>query len=370
MGMDELKGLSLKGSRHSDDAVLISRSEEEKWVTDKLNEYRLPITIIGPRQAGKSTFLKQLQRKFKQDGVETAYVTLEGLAAYDKTSLEENIWSVISEQLAQQITIFGNPEAHGSNAKVSSNDVFNKLSSLEHSSSPIIFFDEFTYVAVNTGWFSSLRSFVESSRGSSVRIVLADRSHPTQYPSNGLSPFNVTDVVHLKDFSSEAAYSFLFKCAEINNVTISLEDANQLYEITNGQAFLMQVAAYRLISEVLANKRNSPSNDDLCKIIDSMYDDASGTSLEIYKTFADYLENGGHNNIRVDRVVKQVLSDIVSGYPVKFDEGGNTGKLYSLGFVVPTVHEIKWNQWVLGGKAVIRNKLYKAYLEYHSSLLE
>lgn len=363
-----LKGFSLKGSNHHVDAILAEHLLEKEWVKERLFDYRLPITVIGPRQAGKSTLLKQLVREYREKRVPAAYVTLEGLSSHkDISELTQRTWPTISEQVVSQIEGL---DDHLVLEDTTSNSLFKRLHQIRErtSSNPIIFFDEFSYVALHQEWLSELRGYNESC-SHPIRMVLADRSHPVQYPAGGLSPFNITNVVYLQDFSDPLFSKFLSECSNANGVKILQEHASKLYAMTKGQPYLMQVAGSRLVSEILSNGKTTSSDQDIKKIIGSMMEDAETTSLEIYHTFTDYLTRGEDHNVQLGNAEKRILKRVLNSERVSFDNNGSTGNLFILGFVVPTVYTSSWDEWRLQGDTHIRNPLYERFLDVHRELL-
>jgi hypothetical protein len=364
--MIELEGFSLRGSTHNKNAVIAPRVEEEQWIRRMLDpsRYRLPVTVVGPRQSGKSTFLKGLQTEFSCEGRLAAYVTLEELRGLNTNELENRLWPLIGEQVATQIPRIGNPSQFREDKHAIRLD--EQLKTLDHR--PTLLFDEFSYVALNYSWLAQLRGKIE--RGVlPYQIVFADRAHPKQYPSEGFSPFNNTAVIYLKDFSPEVFTSFLQKCAEKNGVSVTDEQAAKLYAQHNGQPYLAQTAGHRLVYQAVEERASTPTDKHLSVVLASMEQDARTTSLEIYSAFTEYLQHGTERGIQCGCAEKRELSYILQGQRIRFDQHGPTGVLFTLGFIVPEVQEYKFGEWRLEGDAKIRNPLYTLFLRSHRTLL-
>ncbi|MFA6889106.1 MAG: AAA family ATPase [Candidatus Woesearchaeota archaeon] len=367
-----LKGFHLGGSIYLEDEVITARPDEENWLEQRLigTMYRKPLVVIGPRQSGKSTLLKRMTKKIQEEGSACAYVSLEELRGLPEDELGKRVWPLVGRQVVKQI-----PQLKGVNTRNQYCDweLFSTLGDLTESGkirNPVIFFDEFSYVALHCGnWFGSLRGKYETS-ALNCKIVLTDRAHPTQYPSHGCSPFNITEVMLLGDFREENSQDLLEKCANLNGVTLTTEHTHKLHELTKGQTYLTQIAGYRLVAETLVQNRRSPNSEDVNTVIESMNQDARAGNMDIYSTLAEYLKSGSQEGIKLSQGTKEKLRNIVeTGRKYPFILNGDTGVLVTLGFVTPESRTYERGEWRMTGNVCIRNPLYKLFLRNHTDLL-
>ncbi|MFA6887910.1 MAG: AAA family ATPase [Candidatus Woesearchaeota archaeon] len=362
--MAEVKGFFAgRGSDYPIDAVRVSRFQEEHILTE-LHSRRSSV-VIGSRQSGKTTLMRKLvEEENRRNRTRAVYVSLETYAGRQDLS-EDSFWLDFSVMLFQDTLGVEIPEQ----VKTRPITTFYHIPAKTH-----LFIDEFTEVAHRVpSFFHNLRQAIE--QGKCPVVVLADRAHPTQYNENSfreVSPFNITgDPFYLQDLTLEESLQLLTKGFKANNLTCDDSVPKDIYAMVSGQPYLtnrLGELCVQLCNEV---KKSKVTKENVEAAISLLKSTAFALQDPHFATLHSYLlnpEKDKHHGLNSSSRGK--LLDILEGYPVFFQYALETGVLHTYGFIKP--QSVTFMQGIAypRGNCVIRNEVYKTFLQQHKSVLE
>ena len=351
------------GSEHQEDAVVASRFQG-KDIIEQLYQ-RVSSVVIGPRQSGKTTLLKQLVKTETVKGrIKPVYLSLEGYAG--RTDLTDDIfWSEFSTLLYQETLKQEIPEPVRANPKIT---VFRYLPQKVH-----LFIDEFTFVAQHMPtFFHRMRSDIE--HGLCTPVVLADRAHPNQYAGSGLdvSPFNLSkDPFYLQDLTLEESTDLLARGIRANDLTVDNAVFSYFYDLTSGQPYLTNRLG-ELSVQLCKEEKKSNVTIELAETAVSFLESAA-LSLQDphFDTLYSYLtKHPEHSRKQIGIDEKDTLLRILNKEKVFFEYNGNTGVLHTYGFIRPESVRFLGGMSYSRGSSIIRNKLYETFLQHHKKALQ
>lgn len=221
-----------------------------------------------------------------------------------------------------------------------------------------IYFDEFSAVGHKyPNFFHRIRAAVDA--GSVGRwgnkIVLADRTDPSDYMDPRSSPFNIAGEVFLKDFSPEEAYTLLCVGLQKNQVKVPTREVGDvIYNVLSGHPYLTQTMGQELTAfakqesarEITVNMVEQGKN----KII-------AGNDVNL-KTLINYWHR------KLEAGDKELLKGVMRGERIHFYVYDSpTMRLYSLGFIKPEKQDFDGiKRTYFDGVCEIRNELYREIL--------
>lgn len=329
-----------------DSPFYIQRSIE-KHAFDSLvaNKY---VTLIGPRQFGKTSLLQRIQAIFEQEyNYAAAWIDL---STFNYQSNDPGIWlSEFCTHLQGQLKVFA-PDDFRSPVPNKFQDFITYLDNLATQISCntiLILLDEANAVP------RPIRDVFYSN----IRWIFTDRTaYRTPFPnlrkfnfafagvfaperlteSKDKSPFNVSEVIYMEDFTIDEVMSLLSHINEKWPNTITPELAETIYSWTEGHPYLSQ----RLANDLLITKSEHPDIVFNVETIEQI-------ALQLLN-----LDNTEH-------VIKSVLHDtdlinlmqfIISNKVLVFSRSNeNISKLFLIGAIRETPE----------GFCAIRNEVYK-----------
>lgn len=358
MAIDDIKGFWTGGSQFDPAQHHVVRRYQTQDILDHLFRGREPILVVAPRQSGKSTLLKGLRRELLTTTSNTpdkvGYVSLERYAnsGMGPTDFYRDLGRVIAEALGIDPFM-----AEGDHPEI----LFDKLPDDTY-----LLFDEFSGVgSQHPSFFHKIRTGydTEDFRPRRIRIVLADRSHPSQYMYRDSSPFNIAHTVYLQDFTSDEIVGLVRDGLLKNGLeppqrrTIIETTYGAVEKLTGGHPYLTQ----RLGQLIVVTAREQGVTSITEEVVH-----AAGERL---------VEDGSDDNFtRILRYVrglnpheKEVFGRILSGERVPFTTEDAVGVLYACGLIRSSyVDKVTGH---LGGTAQIRNELYKQVFNRHINSL-
>ncbi|PIN91676.1 hypothetical protein COU56_04935 [Candidatus Pacearchaeota archaeon CG10_big_fil_rev_8_21_14_0_10_31_9] len=210
-------------------------------------------------------------------------------------------------------------------------------------------------------------AFENRDRNSFPTILLADRTHPTQYSGSTYSPFNFTDSVYLLDFNEEETRNYIIAGCRKNGIDLTGEAAAKAWEQTQGQPYLVNKIGELLVLGARQDKKSEVTEKDVETACEFIMDEALAGSDAHFITLRRYLgDEKKEGDVYLDRPQKSELMNILHRGGSRFDlTNRELSVLFSLGFIGPTEVKMKYGKVVLAGDARIRNPLYKEFLENH-----
>lgn len=350
-----------------DSLVRIMRHAELKEVINGVrnNTY---YAVVAPRQTGKSTFLFQLLHELSNTlpGYQGVYLTLEDLIHADRKEFYQSFARKITTYLANQYQ-FQSPSLRQRYKTVNTNldlkDFLLELAKAKFSRAQsheniefdvseftrlkfILLIDEIDGVARDTmiEFVKTVRSiFIERLSVAGFKafsIILCGAADLASLTYGKTSPFNISKVIYLRDFSFEEISTWLNRIFTYLGVQFNDSFIQKLFEQTQGHPYLTQTLCSRILIRLQTEGRSEVKQDDF-KEIDQIImsgDINLRTSLE---------------KIKSDELLEEMLSLILGGKSIRYTR----------------IHNIIYNLELAGairqkdGFCRIRNPIYEKFFE-------
>jgi len=286
-----------------DSLVNITRHEELKEVVKGVSNHTY-YAVVGPRQTGKTTFLFQLLREISENlhGFQGIYLTLEDLVQVTHQDFYKNFTRKIISSLnghyqihpaslrEQYKTVNTNldlkdflldlaraklrPFAPDMDLSDSEEGIeFEPKAPKEYKGLKfILLVDEIDSIPndIMIEFVKTVRSiFIERLSVAGFKgytMVLCGSADLASLTYGKTSPFNISKVVYLRDFSFEEVQDWLANVFQHLEVRFSDSFAHQLFEQTQGHPYLIQMLCFRILKRLQKEGRSEVDSSDFQEI--------------------------------------------------------------------------------------------------------
>lgn len=251
---------------------------------DALTTHRY-VSILGPRQVGKTSLLYKLQAIFERQGIPNAVINLSTLEGAGQAPTQDvasdrdfaaRWYTDLAERVAEQIEPGKVPPT-----AVTGPDAFvgflSALPAVEPADAhAIIMFDEAATVPyfLRTTFYSQLRDLLNSrpgkakKRASQIDFAFAGAFHPSVLvPDRDNSPFNVSQEIYIPDFTRAQVDKLLRGFVEIG---LALTDggAQAIWDAAVGHPFLTQ----KICQDLAYACEEQVTESDVRGVVDTILD--------------------------------------------------------------------------------------------------
>lgn len=218
------------------------------------------VSVLAPRQSGKTTFLKQLQKRVAERHQTTAvYIS------FEKSAYEGGIKEVVKE-FSQRVNAVANSSPGGSTAGVDLNlvDFLNSTTP-----KPLVFLVDELPSPADTAFrlLCEVRAYYNENSNSRHLFVFAgsiDLAEFSQTQNSFVSPFNIARTIYLKDFQEEQIKTWVTK--RVGDGFFSDPVIKTVFEYTGGQPFLVQFL-YSYLYSLPTNEAREAKLADIVTLI-------------------------------------------------------------------------------------------------------
>jgi energy-coupling factor transporter ATP-binding protein EcfA2 len=192
------------------------------------------VSVLAPQQSGKSTFLKQLQKRIEErHQTKTVYI------GFEENTYKGGIKEVVTE-FSQRVNTATSSSPSSSTAVVDSNlvDFLNSTTP-----KPLVFLVDELPSPEDTAFrfLCEVRAYYNENSKSRHLFVFAgpiDLAEFSQAQNSFVSPFNIARTIYLKDFQEEQIKTWVTKL--VGDGFFSDLVIQKVFEYTGGQPFLVQ----------------------------------------------------------------------------------------------------------------------------------
>ncbi len=351
-----VRGFWTGGASAPKDAILVERKQERHIRT--LIFRRDNVSIIAPRQSGKTTLLRALEREHRRHRP-ALYLSLEPLVGRDeqyygkdKGGFGEDFRRHVKSALKQSGFKLGKIERWFEPRVYRLGDTFAALPK-----DMLLLIDEYSGVTVNSSRFLPVLRYAVSSSGvreSNLHVVLADLSHRSHYNTGATSPFNVAENITLMDFDEQETGQLVSQGFNMNQLGYDDTITQRIYYWTNGDPYLTQRLCILIVEMAFEQGRVTITAAEVDECARQIIENGSEVR---WSTLGEYLQS------RIDDDAKALLGDILGGAEKLFyrttDE---VDTLASYGLIVPSDRESG------GGNCLVRNRMTETFLRRFLSI--
>ena len=244
----------------TDPSRAIPRSDAVAKVISSLQNHEY-VSVLSPRQTGKTTFLKEVSRELQELQERSIYIDFEGQRYADLGELASDIaWRLrqlyhdhdkFTADLAEQLSL---PLLAPEHFRARRQDALLALLHTTECASVVFLIDEIRSLgSLAVDFLQSVRAYYNESQAGRD----SDSVHPHSFVISGsidladltlekapeLSPFNIAAELYLHDFGSAVTVDFILRQG---NGIISEQSAERIFQYTCGQPYLFQQLSQRL----------------------------------------------------------------------------------------------------------------------------
>jgi hypothetical protein len=323
-----------------DSLVSIARHEELKEVVKGVSNQTY-YAIVGPRQIGKTTFLFQLLREISQNlrGFQGIYLTLEDLVHVKHEDFYKNFARKIISSLSncyeiqpaslreRYKTVTTNLDLKDfllelAKAKLRSPEPdilddadcidFEPRAPKEYKGSKfILLVDEIDAIPhdIMIEFVKTVRSiFIERLSVAAFKgytMILCGSADLASLTYGKTSPFNISKVIYIRDFSFEEIRGWLNESFQYLGIKFSDAFAHKLFEQTEGHPYLTQLLCFRIMKRLLKEGRSEATLADFQEI-DQIINDGDVNLLTTLE------------RIKKDELLREMTLKILNGDSVRY----------------------------------------------------
>ncbi len=296
-------------------------------------------SILGPRQIGKTTLLRQIERRFTQ--AHCVYLNFELLP-----TTEEHFYQWLMERLANEIPC--ETVEYGSNNGAVLTPAFQFLRFLERlkpkdgGKKIVLLFDEIEEMPSIITFLNVWRKiFHERDMRPELRkfnVIITGSVELITYTTGTNSPFNITEKCYLKDFRPGEVEWLVNEPMKRMGITVSEGAMQRIAALCGGHPQLLQHMCYILAEKALSHGKGVRPRD-VDEAVNLLF--KTNSNLETLK-----------QDLLVDEKLKKLVRSIFGGEKKRFF----AYKEYAIaGAGVIAEDDL--------GHCAVRNNLYKQYLK-------
>jgi tRNA A-37 threonylcarbamoyl transferase component Bud32/energy-coupling factor transporter ATP-binding protein EcfA2 len=297
-----------------DRLVFIPRAEESDRVINGIGEGKF-WAIMGPRQIGKSTFLRQLENIMANH----FYCLSFSFETFPPG--EENFYQWLIQQFCRQVPsepVDDTREVGHFASHFRFYYFLEKFKPKEHNKKVILFFDEIERIPSVKNFLHLWRQvFHERNRIQGLHrynIVITGASDLLALTAGPNSPFNIAEKLYLQDFSYSDTTKLIVEPFARLGISIDKNAREEIIAQTSGHPQLTQQACRFLVDTARKEKRGIVKND-VDKAINYLFRES--TNLDTLKLTLE-------NNTKLERLSRDILGGAVLKYHPR-KEFGVTG---------------------------------------------
>lgn len=350
--MRAIRGFWTGGGCPPEGAIVIQRKQERR--IHELIVRGGHVSLIAPRQSGKTTLLTALRREHERERP-VLYISMERFVgkpdayyATNKGGFQEDFRDYLRALLGKQ-------------SFRSALDFRWRLRSSRHYElsdtllalplRTLLLIDEYSGVSVRTrNFLASLRAVLQDPRQGDLRLglVLADLSHRSHYDTGATSPFNIAENIALMDFDPGETQDLVLSGFEMNQLGCDPALATRIYAWTRGDPYLTQKLCIRIVEQCWEEGRAAITETDIETVARRIIQDGDEVR---WSTLGVYLQG------RISDDALKLLRNLLQGASEPFyREMTGTGELAEYGLIVPS-------DWERGGAVcIVRNRMTEEFL--------
>lgn len=321
-----------------DKLVLVPRSDDLNSVIHGIQKDQY-WGIFGPRQIGKSTFLRQIEHNLKQ--FHHIRIDLEA-------SPQKNFYKWLAENFVKQVPI---KPIRGLSKLWETEDphiafykFLERFTPKEFRKKIIIYFDEVEGVPdideFLHNWRTVFHERIHQPELMKYSVIITGAGDFIQLPLGKNSPYNIAQFIYMRDFSKAESIQFIENTFGKLGIGISHLTIQNLNDFISGHPQMLQHACHILAQLALTEKRDIKEAD-----IENVIHELFIENLSI-----DGLKSDLKNFPELNELIRNILNGIKPYYP-KY-------KQYSIVGHGSIIEDEEKN-------CAIRNKIYERYLTIH-----
>jgi len=321
-----------------DRAVCVTRQDDVKQVIHRAIMWGDYWAVIGPRQVGKTTFLRQVQQNCPD-----AYFVFFDFNFCPKTESEFYPWlkDKLIEEIPAEPQIKDRKES-GAGPVLDFLDFLAQFKPTVPGGKKIIFlFDEIELIPNLSDFFGMWRK-VHTDRFSKSQLarygaIVTGSVDLIKETAGKVSAFNIAHTLYLKDFLKDESRGLIEEPLKTLEITIQEEAKDKLILQTGGHPQLLQHACHKLVNTAYKKKKRITVKDVDDTIDYLLKDNANISNL--------------WHQVKKDTCLKDLILRILKGEKIEYLRHTD----YSISEAGPIVEDVD-------RCCAIRNPIYKKFL--------
>jgi hypothetical protein len=326
-----------------DEPVCIPRSEDVRKVIEGINKGDY-WAILGPRQIGKTTFLRLVQKEFERDGLPNPYFIYFdfGVSPANEKKFYRRLMNRFLEEITSDLDKGIIKRLTNDSTALGFFEFLEKFKSKDDTSKIILLFDEvgnrpfikefllvWRKVYIERYHNQNLNRYAVIAAGSVDLIALT--IGPT-------SPFNVAETLYLKDFSDAESERLIVNPMKRLKIEMDTEAIKELISQVSGHPQMLQHLCHILVG-MTGDQKKTITEVDVNNAIETLLKENS--ALDTLR-----------QDIKNDRTLENLIKEVLEGKKKKYFRYKKFS-IYGAGAIVDN-----------GNLCTIRNRVYEEFLKH------
>lgn len=299
-------------------------------------------TIIAPRQLGKTTFIRQLEKRFPE-GYFPVYFDIAGVIPGAHNKLYEWFMKKITEQVPFHSSIKKSVRFPQTDPHIHFLQFLESFQAADEVNKIVLFFDEVEGIEHKREFFRLWRDVCHKRSTESknnlkkISVVMTASVDLIGLTYSFNSPYDISQVIFLKDFTPEESEKLILEPMKSVGVEIHTIAKNRLIKYCNGHPQLLQHMCYNLV-EIARKKKRMITVNDIYDTVEVLFQESHNLS---------------HLTLDLNRFspLHDLVKNILNGDDISFERN----RAFSFEGVGPVINDG-------GGFCKIRNEIYRSYL--------
>ncbi|MEW6379335.1 MAG: AAA-like domain-containing protein [bacterium] len=357
-----------------DGLISITRQDELTEMIKGVSNHTY-YALVGPRQTGKTTLLFQLMQEIATSlpGFQGLYLTLEDLVKVKYQDFYKNLARKIISSLSNRYQI--QPASLREQYKQvetnldlkdflldlararlgpQSSDECIEFEAREHKGVKfVLLIDEIDAIPhdIMIEFVKTVRSiFIERLSVAGFKaytMVLCGSADLASLTYGKTSPFNISKVIYLRDFTFEEIREWTSRIFHHYQISQPESFARRLFDETMGHPYLTQMLCFRIFKRLWQEDRHEVTQDDFQEVDQII----TGGDINLLTTL---------ERIKGDEILKEMTLKILRGEPIRYSRTHDI--IYHLELAGAIRRNNEYCQ--------IRNLIYEKFLKQHFNLIE
>ncbi len=252
-----------------DGLVCVPRKKEVEQIVNRIPHGNY-WAIIGPRQIGKTTFLRQL--KIKVPEMHCIHIDLTACPEKEKDFYPWFINEIVRNKLpGEQIKITG---IERYNSPLAFLEFLRSFKAMEVKRRIVLFLDEIESAPDLNSFLHIWRKFYieeyNKDKTNNFAVIITGSIDLIKATYGKTSPFNIAKTLFLKDFSNDETKQLIDKPFSELGITIEEDAKNRLMFELSGHPSLLQEACFKLV-EIASEEKRTILEDDINNVVKILF---------------------------------------------------------------------------------------------------
>ncbi len=289
----------------TDGLICIPRQEQLEMVVNGVINNDEFWAVLGPRQIGKTTFLRQIEKEYPD--ARYIYFNFE-ISPETTNSFYQWVKKQFIEKIPHEAVEEQKKDNKGYPPEFNFLNFLEKFRPKQRDKKIVLLFDEIEKIPSVASflhlWRKLYHDRYDKEQLNQYGIVITGSAIPLKLSKGSLSPFNISQTIYLNDLSEEDSRKLIEKPFDLLGISIDEKAKKKLISYLGGHPQILQQSCFFLVNQAV-NRRKTINEKDISEVFNH---------LLIKNSVIDILIQ----DIKTNHPLKNLLLDILTGKEKKY----------------------------------------------------